>query len=108
MNKQELTEEQMKAAIEHRDMLLDLRSVLASEPGKRVFKYLFKHLLVGDVPELGLEGPILHDRLGSLRTGNAIFKIVAEADWQIAANLLAQKEKEAYADLYQESQIQQG
>jgi hypothetical protein len=77
--------------------LQDLKSVLASAAGRRLFKYLFKHLEVAELPMMGLEGLLLMDKMGFLRAGNAIFKLAAEADAQAAASILAEKEKELYA-----------
>jgi hypothetical protein len=47
------------------------------------------------------------DKLGFLRAGNSIFKLVAEANAQAAADILAQNEKDRYAKLYAEAQIGQ-
>lgn len=101
-----MTEEQSEEyqeAIEHRDVLLDIRSMLVSNSGRKFFKYLFKNLGVGELPEMGLEGNLLMDRMGFLRAGNSIFKLVAEADFEMAGNLLAQIEKEKYERLDSES-----
>ena len=95
-----MTEEERREAIEHRDALLDIRAVLVTTSGRNFFKYLFKHLEVGEVPELGLEGNILHDKLGFLRAGNAIYKLTAEANAEIAGSLLAENEREKNAKLY--------
>jgi hypothetical protein len=100
-----MTEEERQEAIEHRDVLLHIRAVLATKSGTELFKYLFKHFEVSQLPELGLEGNFLHDKLGFLRAGNSIFKLVAEANAQIAANLLAENEKERYAELYKQAEI---
>ncbi len=75
--------------------------------GKNVFKYLFKHFEVAELPEQGLEGSFLSERLGILRAGNSIFKLVAEANAEIAATLLAQNEKDRYAKIYADAQIGQ-
>ena len=40
------TEQERREAIEHRDMLLDLRAVLATVSGKKVMKYFFMHLVI--------------------------------------------------------------
>lgn len=84
-------------------MLLDLRGVLATPSGKNVFKYLFKNLEVAELPELGWEGNLLHDKLGALRAGQSIFKLVCEADADIAASILAKVEKEKYAQIQSNS-----
>lgn len=96
----DLNDQEIKEAIEHRDVLLDIRAILATSSGKNFFKYLFKHLEVNELPPLGLEGSFLMDKLGFLRAGNSIFKLVAEADPAIAGALLAQNEKDRYVELY--------
>lgn len=100
----DLSEEERKEAIEHRDMLLDLRAVLATVSGKKVFKYLYKHLGVSELPEFGMTGDLLMDRLGYLRAGNAVFKLVSEADAELSGEILAKVEKEKYAQIYADGQ----
>ncbi len=102
------SQEDYAEAIEHRDALLDIRAILASASGLRFLKYLFKTLDVTELPEIGLEGNLLHDRLGFLRAGNSIFKLVAEANAEIAGDLLAKNEKERYAKIYADAKIGQG
>ncbi len=99
-----LTEEEIREAIEHRDVLLDIRAILATASGKNFFKYLFKALDVCELPEPGLDNDFLRDQLGFLRSGNAIFKLVSEANPEVAGFLLAQKEKDAHAKLYADAQ----
>jgi len=94
-----MTAEEISEAKEHRDMILDLRGVLNTQSGRNVFKYLFKHLEVAELPELGWTGELLSDKLGSLRAGQSIFKLVCEADAEMAGSLLAKVEKEKYARL---------
>jgi hypothetical protein len=103
-----LTDEEVTEAYEHEDALLNLRSVLKSDPGRRFFKYLFKYFRVTDFPEVGLEGPLLHDLLGKMRAGRSIWELAAEADPHTAADLLAQIEKERYAKLYRKNPDEQG
>lgn len=102
-----MTEEERQEALEHRDIILDVRAVLVTSSGQNLFKYLFKHFGITDLPELGLEGQILFEKLGFLRAGNSIFKLVAEANAETAATLLATTEKERYAKLYSDAQIGQ-
>ena len=83
-------------AIEYRDAIVALQSVLLTNEGKLLFKYLFKYLEVGELPELGLEGSLLMDRLGSLRSGRSIFKLASEANPEIACQLLSKLERESY------------
>lgn len=108
MDRSDLTQEEVQDAIEHRDALLDVRAVLATISGRNFFKYLFKSFEVGVLPDYGLEGNFLHDKLGFLRAGNSIFKLVAEADAEQAATILAKIEKDRYAKLYSEAKIGQG
>ena len=105
MNQDLMTEEDRKAAIEHRDVLLAIRAILATASGPVLFRYLFKHFEVAQLPEVGMEGTILADKLGFLRAGNSIFQLVAEASPEVAAQLLAHNEKERYAKLYADAQI---
>lgn len=107
MSKQDLNAEDIKIAIEHRDVLMDIRAILATTSGRNFFKYLFKNFEVTNLPELGLEGIFLHDKMGFLRAGNSIFKLVCEANAEMAASILAQNEKDRYAELYAESKIGQ-
>ncbi len=95
--------EELAERLEHRDVLLNIQAILSTEPGRGFFKYLFKNFEVGEMPQIGLEGPFLMDRLGFLRAGNSIFKLAAEANAEIAAGLLAQNEKERYAKIYASS-----
>lgn len=101
----ELSEEENKLALEHRDALLDVRAILATDPGRRFFKYLFKYFEVGQLPEFGLEDKDLVHRLGMLRPGRALFELVSEADADMAATFLAYIEKERYAELIKNSSI---
>ncbi len=84
---------------------MNLRALLELEVGRGFIRYLFKSLDVGEFPPLGVDGPILHDRLGFLRVGNQIFKLASEANPLTAAELLAQIEKERCAELYKQDQI---
>lgn len=96
-------EEETREAIEHRDVLLDIRVILTTPSGKNFIKYLFKNLGAVELPELGLSGDILMDKLGFLRSGNAIFKLVSEANANEAGQILATIEKERYVTLQTES-----
>lgn len=97
-----MTEEEQREAIEHRDVILHIKAILATSSGKNFFKYLIKHFDTGEVPELGLTGDLLMDRLGFLRAGNSIFNLLAEANYETAGELLAIVTKEKHATLYQE------
>jgi len=83
-----------REALEHQQMLNDIASTLNTGPGLRVFIYLFKHFEYGELPPLGLQGDLLLDKLGSLRPGRALFRIVSEADPMMASKILANIEKE--------------
>lgn len=89
-----MTEEEIKEALEHREVLNNLKELLNTSMGRSFVKYLYKALDVGEMPELGLKGDFLMERLGFLRCGNSIFKLVSEADPKISAELLAELEKE--------------
>ncbi len=101
-------EQEIKLALEHRDMLLDVRAVLGTTSGRNLFKYLFKHFDVAALPEDGLENDLLRERIGVLKAGSAIFKLACEANFEIAAELLAKLEKERYDAIYEDAQIGQG
>lgn len=96
---QEELDKERREALEHRDVLLSFKIILATEHGRRIVKYLFKSLQVNELPAKGLDGMELHDTLGYLRSGREVFKLVAEADADVAAKLLAEIEKENYAEL---------
>lgn len=100
-----MTEQERREAIEHRETLIHLRAVLATDSGREVFKYFMKHFEVGKLPALGIEGSLLMDKIGTLRAGAAIFEILSEANPDIAGNLLAQIERERYAEIYAEARI---
>lgn len=105
MEKRELTPEEIREAAEHHDVVMALRAVIETKPGRDVIKYLLKSFDVGEVVDLGLEGNLLHDRLGMMRAGNSIFKISCEANAEKTAYLLAEIEKERYDQIYKEAQI---
>jgi hypothetical protein len=100
MKPQIQSEADRREAIEHREVLEDLRVILSTAAGQRFFKYLFKNFSVGEMPPLGLEGELLREQLGLYRAGHSIFELASEANPAVAGSLLAQKEKERYAALY--------
>lgn len=104
MSNENLTPEEIQERIEHRDALLAIREISATKRGKDLLRYLIKNFDVGQFPDLGLDGALLHDRLGFLRAGNSIFKLISEANAVVAGELLAQVEKERSEKLYAESQ----
>lgn len=83
-----------KELIEHQQMLNDISMVINTQAGMRVFTYLFKHFEYGELPPIGLSDELLFDKLGSLRPGRALFRIVSEAEPGIAGQILASIEKE--------------
>ena len=89
-------DEERLEAVEHRDVILNIRAVLKTDSGRNFVKYLFKNLEVTGVPPMGMEGCLLSDKLGFLRAGNSIFKIICEANFEIAGKLVAQNEREEY------------
>lgn len=91
-----LTQEEVSEAIEHRDVLLDIRAVIRTASGRRFFKYLVKNYSPIDPPPEGVEGFFLHEKLGMLRAFNELFKLVSEADPEIAAQLLTEDIKDRY------------
>ena len=97
---QKFLNEEMKERAEHQSVLLDIQSMLGTQQGRSFFKYLFKNLDVGNLPPVGITGELLMDRLGFLRAGNSIFKIVAEANPQMAGEILAKIEKERNEQVY--------
>lgn len=103
-----MTPQEQKEAIEHKDVLEAIRDVLSRPSGRAFFKYLFKEFSVAEIPDVGLEGFILHGMLGHYRAGNAIYKIACEANAEIAGQLLAEKEKDAIDELYKESLAERG
>lgn len=100
-----VTDEERRLAIEHQDTLRDLQAVLATVSGRNFIKYLFKHLEVMALPEIGLEGMLLYDRLGSLRHGRTIFNLVSQANGQLASQLLSEVEKERQDELMAENSL---
>lgn len=100
----QLGQEEQKERIEHRDALLAIRQIAVTSHGRSFFKYLFKAFEVGNLPQAGLERDLLLETMGFMRAGNSIFKLVAEANPEVAGALLAELEKERYAEIYSENQ----
>lgn len=88
---------ELREQLEHREVLQSIQSILITKPGRDFIKYLFKSFEVGELPAVGIEGSFLMDRLGFLRAGNSVFKIVAEANAEQAGQIIAQIEKEKHA-----------
>lgn len=96
-------DEENRAAMEHRDVLLATRSVLMSSSGKVLFRYFFKHFDVAQPIPMGFSDEQLREYIGLQRAGNSIFKIASEANFQLAGALLSEVEKERYAKLVSEN-----
>jgi hypothetical protein len=95
-------QEEISDAIEHRDVLLDIRALLKTQAGRGLFKYLIKHYSPIELPPMGIEGAILHEGLGQQRAYLELFKLISEADPINAAQLLADNIKDNYAKLAKE------
>ncbi len=102
-----LTQEEVSEAIKHRDVILHIRAILATTSGREFCKYLFDSFEVGELPDIGLPNDFLRDRLGFLRAGASIFKLIAEANSELAGTMLAEVEKKRYAALYKDAEIGQ-
>lgn len=96
MDHPDTSKEDQRAAIEHRNVLLDIRAMLSTNSGRKFFKHLFKEFGVGELPAQGLTQELLLEGLGFFRAGNSIFALVSQADHVVAAQLLAENEKEKY------------
>lgn len=101
-----LEEKDRKEALEHRDVLLALGVILKQKEGQNLFKYLFKSLEVTCAPEPYLKDEVLHEYLGHMRAGNSIYKLVCEADCEIAASILSKLERERYDDITEQYRIE--
>ena len=91
-----MTEQERLEAIKHRDALLNIRAILKYSEGQKFVKYLFESLGVNELPELGLTGELLHERLGLTRAANSVFSLVSQANPVVAASLLSEIERERY------------
>jgi hypothetical protein len=96
-----VTEDQ-KEALEHDQVLKDLREVISTDQGKSFIAYLFKSFGVGTLPEQGITGDLLMDHIGYLRAGEAIFQLVSEANAQVAGTILATNKEREYAAIKQQ------
>lgn len=99
-------EEERREALEHRDVLLSIGSILKQPAGLRLFNYLFKYFDVAELPEEHLVGRQLYERMGILKAGNAIYKLACEADPTIAASILSKLEREKYEHLCERFRIE--
>jgi hypothetical protein len=101
-------EKERQEALEHRDVLLAIASILKTKEGMTLISYLFKNFEVGNVPDRTLKGEDLHEQLGFWRAGNSFYKLACEADSETAALLLAQLERRRYEELYQQHRLKNG
>lgn len=92
----EFINEEKKERAEYAEALQNLRAVLATNTGRNFIKYLFTVFDVGELPEIGIPDDFLRDRLGFLRAGNSVYKLVAAANPEIAGMILGTIEKEKY------------
>jgi len=83
-----------KEAADYRNVTASLAVILGTENGKRVFKYLFKHMSPTGLPEMGLDMEMTRERIGYFRAARSIWELVAAADPLIGSQLLATIEKE--------------
>ena len=97
-----------KEAIEQRDAQLNLKAILATDPGRNFIKFLLVNFDVGELPEKGIEGVELHETIGFLRAGQSIFQIVSQANRQIAGEILANIQGDKYDYQIQLSKIENG
>ncbi len=110
LTNEELLERQRKELIreqiEHRDVLTAIATIIKTKEGLQLFGYLFKHFEATNLPDRGMEGNDLHDYLGFLRAGNAIYKLACEADSETAASLIAKMERQRYEHLYEQYRLE--
>lgn len=99
-------EKQRKENLEHRDVLLSIASIIKTDEGIKLFKYLFKSFDVSTLPPTEMEGKILHEYLGFLRAGNSVYKLACEAASETAASIMAKIERERYEDEYEQQRIE--
>lgn len=97
-----------KEAIEQRDAQLNLKAILATDPGRNFIKFLLVNFDVGELPEQGIEGVTLHETIGFLRAGQSIFQIVSQANRQIAGEILANIQGDKYDYQIQLSKLENG
>ena len=93
-------------SIEHQDALLAIASVIKTSQGEKLFRYMFKNFEVANLPDRNLKGDDLHEYLGFLRAGNSIYKLVCEADSDVAGSILSKLERERYEHKLAEHRIE--
>ena len=70
------------------------RTLVGFPPGREFIKHLFRIGGVGTLPDEGLVPEFLRAELGRLKLAREIYQLVAEAEPEKAALLLAEVEKE--------------
>lgn len=80
----------------HQDALMNIRGLLQTKEGQKFVKYLFESLGVGELPEIGVTGEMMHERLGLTRAAQSVFSLISQANAEIAARLLAEIEREKH------------
>lgn len=98
-------EQERREQLEHRDVLLAIGSIIKTKEGIKIFEYLFDTFDVAQLPE-GQQGKLLHEYLGFLKAGNAIYKLACEADPESAAIILSKLERKRYEQLYERHQLE--
>lgn len=98
----------VKERLEHRDAILAVSAFMSTQEGKNFFKYLFKSFEVTTLPDMVLEGNLLHEKLGFLRAGNSIYQLACQAASDEAAKILAQIEREKYDNKLERYRIEHG
>lgn len=88
------TQQTDRELLEYQAAVVALREILNDKNGRVTFKYLFKALGVNELPDVGLDGDILHQVLGHNRAGLSVFKMACEANHNVAGQLVAEIEKE--------------
>ena len=101
-------EKERQENIEHRDALLAIASIVKTKEGQNLFRYMFKNFEVSNLPDRTIKGDDLHEYLGFLRAGNSIYKLVCEADADIAGSILSKLERERYDHKLAEYRIEAG
>jgi hypothetical protein len=108
MSEISMTQEEISERLEHQDAILALRAIMNTEHGRNFILYLFRNFEVAELPEQFLDGPVLFEKLGFLRSGKAIFDLACEADPTTAGALLAKVKKDRYDKLIADFKERQG
>lgn len=78
----------------HRALMNDINALLATVSGRNFVKYLFESFGVGELPQPFTKAEELIERVAFLRTGQSIYKLIANANPLMAATIMAEIEKE--------------